>query len=88
MKYKQKPPTVEAMKFDGSNADEIQKMAAASAGEDQESLVYAVDGTALLIQQPHGGVILVPKGDYLLVEQWGGLRAVSADKFEAEFEAA
>lgn len=90
MKYKEKPPTVEAMKFDGKNADEIAKMVQDAVGEngDPENTVYAVDGTALLIQRPYGSVILVPKDDYVVVNTWGEVQAMAAEKFEAKFEAA
>ncbi len=87
MKYAVKPPTVEAMKFDGKNGDEVVKMTKAAMGEDAENMVYALDGESLLIQGRYGGVVLVPVGSYVVVREYGELVSMDAERFEAQYEA-
>lgn len=83
MKYREKPPVVEAVQFDGSNTDEIKDLF-----EEEENVVLSVDSSILLIQSDRRSLQMVPKGDWCVKDTWGGIYTLSDAEFSKRFEKA
>ena len=82
-KYRERPPVVEAVKFDGSNTDEVKGMFAKD--EDDQSVVASLDNATLLVQSDHYSLQMVPKGAWCVKRCWG-VDVMNDEEFTAKYE--
>jgi len=81
MKFREKPPMVEAVQFNGDNTDEIKALF-----DEEEKVVLSVDASILLIQSDRRCLQMVPKGDWCIKDTWGGIYTLSDKEFSNRFE--
>lgn len=83
MKFRKKPPLVEAVQYDGKNGDELKALY-----EDTDEVVFGNDGDILLIQSKRNCLLMLNKGDWLLKDDWGYVCSMGKEEFARQYEQA
>ena len=78
MKYRNKPVIVEAVKWTGSNLEEVKKFVG-------DSFYEILDGKHICVKTGEG-LIGVTIGDYIVKSSKGGFYPCDPDEFEAFYE--
>ena len=85
MKYRKKPIVVEAIKFDGSNGDEIIRWAHKDLPKEANSIITLWPRPSLNIRTLEGGMTASP-GDWVIKGIKGEFYPCKPDIFEATYE--
>lgn len=81
-RYVKRPMEVDAVKWDGLNAEEVDGFVGGKSGPEGSSFVM---GDEVQIQNP-GGVLVVKKGEYIVRSVDGSFYVDQAADFEACFD--
>ena len=80
-KFRAKPPVFKAVQYDGKNSDELKKLF-----EDEDEVVFGVDGDILLIQAKHRSLMMLSKGDWLVCDDYGAVFTKTDTNVKQDYE--
>lgn len=79
-KFRVKPPVFKAVQYDGKNSDELKKLF-----EDEDEVVFGVDGDILLIQTKYS-LMMLSKGDWLVRDDYGAVFTKTDTNVKQDYE--
>ena len=80
-KFRVKPPVFKAVQYDGKNSDELKKLF-----EDEDEVVFGVDGDILLIQAKYSSLMMLSKGDWLVRDDCGAVFTKTDTNVKQDYE--
>jgi hypothetical protein len=80
-KFRVKPPVFKAVQYDGKNSDELKQLF-----EDEDEVVFGVDGDILLIQAKHRSLMMLSKGDWLVRDDYGAVFTKTDTNVKQDYE--